>query len=136
MPFFSRPPITRSKPRRRREDGDALPTLSFDVESVEFVPAGEEIGLLRLAGRWVAPAERVLHEVSLVAADGGELTHVQPLPDPSGSVPTAAPDGRAWRAAFSMNTAVALGESSAFMLRVGAEESVRLPRPGDMPEIE
>ncbi len=134
MTLFPRSPISRSEPRRRRNDGGEVSTLSFDVTSLEFVPAGEELGLLRLSGRWTAPDVCVLHDVVLVAAAGADETEIAPLPDPSGSLPTATPDGESWRAAFSIRTALAVGDSTEFALRVDGHETIRLPRPGELPE--
>ena len=135
MPLFPRSPISRSEPRRRHDDGDELRTLSFDVESLEFVAAGEELGLLRLAGRWTAPIDRVLADVVLVASAAGESREIAPLPDVNGSLPVATPDGEAWRGAFSLSTALALDEAAEFRLRAGENETIRLPRPGELPEV-
>lgn len=129
MPIFSRS----HRPARRRDDGDEVRTLSFDVESFEFVPAGEGVGLVRLWGRWIAPVDRALEDVTLVAEVGSHAVDVKPLPDLQASVPLATPAGTDWRAAFSVSSELALNEAAEFALAVEGER-VPLPRLGDLPE--
>ena len=126
MPFFSR-----NNHRRRRDDADEIRTLAFEVDSLEFIPAGDEVGLLRLSGLWIAPVDRVLDAVSLVASVGGHEVDVTPLPDPEGMTPLATPAGEPWRAAFSMSSELAQSDLAEFALSIGDGERIDLPRPGE-----
>src|SRR5918911_1970700 len=100
MPFFPRSSSKRSARRRRGDGPDARP-LAFDVETVEFVPAGDDLGLLRLTGCWSAPLERVVPApIELEIERDGEPVRIEPLPDPTAGPAIAGPHGEPWRAAF------------------------------------
>jgi hypothetical protein len=105
--------------------------LSFEVESFEFISAGEEMGLLRVAGRWVAPLDRDLHGVVLVATQNGTPVELNPLPDLEATSPLATPAGHPWRAAFSAGSELVESELTEFALAVHGGERVHLPRPGE-----
>lgn len=126
MPFFSR-----SKNHHRRDDADEIRTLAFEVDSLEFFSAGDDVGLLRLSGLWIAPVDRVLDAVSLVAAVNGHEVEVAPLPDPEGATPLATPAGEPWRAAFSMSSELAQSPVTELALVVRDGERIDLPRPGE-----
>src|SRR5438105_14767032 len=102
MPFFARSPLRKlsRKQARRRTEADGIRALTFDLETLEFVAAGDDLGLLRVAGRWTAPAWRSLQDVVLVIQRGEDALELQPLPDVEGAEPLASPDGESWRAAY------------------------------------
>ena len=132
MPFFPRSPLSRSeRPGRRQDNAGEVSLLSFDVESFEFIPAGEEMGLLRVVGQWVAPVDRDLHEIRLIASQDGTLVELTPLPDLEGASPLATPVGHPWRAAFSAGSELVESELTEFALAVHGGERVHLPRPGE-----
>jgi hypothetical protein len=90
---------------------------AFRVETFEYVDAGPELALLRLAGRWAAghpPGGLVL-----VAVAGGERVELPPLPAPP------AAEG-VWRAAFSVDADLL---DAAFELEPPVGEPIPLPAP-------
>lgn len=127
MPFFPRS-RSNSDDRRRGEDGDAGRAASFEVESLEFVQASDELGLMRLAGRWYAPVDAALQDIMLVVTRGTETLSLAPLPDLKGVAPVASPAGEPWRGAFKMPVEAAEDRRAELMLRAGDEVRVQLPR--------
>src|SRR5436305_5267343 len=119
-----------SRPARRRED-DGVVAVEFDLESLEFVRATDEVGLLRVGGRWFAPAGKVLGEIVLSVARGPEATAHRPLPDPEGVAPIASPTGDEWHGAFTMSAELAEDPRAEFFLRAGEEAHMELPPPGE-----
>jgi chromosome segregation ATPase len=133
MPFFSRSDRPDSAPRRRREDGDRDGRLSFEVETLEFVPAGDGLGLLRLSGTWSADPERLVPApVEMEIERDGESVRVPVLPDPSMPEAVAMPRGEHWRGAFMADAELAQDPRSDFALVAGDEVIAGLPRPGDI----
>jgi hypothetical protein len=134
MPFFPRSPLRQPSLRddgRRRDDSGGVRALVFELEDFEFVESGGELGLLRMAGRWLADEHRAVPDVLLTVERGGELIELEPLPDPNGTAPRATPAGEPWRGAFSMPVELAADPHSRFALAAGDETPVTLPRPGE-----
>jgi hypothetical protein len=127
MSLFPRP--RSSRPARRRED-DGVAGVEFQLDGLEFVCATDEVGLLRVSGRWFAPASRVLDEVVLFVARGPETTAHRPLPAPDGVAPIASPTGGEWHGAFTMSAELAEHPRAEFFLRAG-DAHMELPRPGE-----
>lgn len=116
---------------RRREDAGGVRALVFELEDYEFVRAGDDLGLLRMAGRWLADAPRVVPDVLLTVERDGDLVEIAPLPDPNGADPRATPAGEPWRGAFTIPVELAVDPRSRFALAAGDEMPVALPRPGE-----
>src|SRR2546423_1620778 len=133
MTLFSR--SSSSKQGRRRND-DGVTGIEFELETIEFVRASDDTGLLRMAGRWFAPANRLLDEVVLSVVLGPETLELRPLPDLSGVGRVASPAGEDWRAAFMMNAQVAEDPRAEFVLSAGEDGQVALPRPGEWEEAQ
>ena len=108
-----------------------MSAVEFELEGLEFVRATDDVGLLRVSGRWFAPASRVFDEIFLSVARGPETSPHRPLPDPEGVAPIASPAGGPWHGAFTMSTELAEDPRAEFFLRAGADIHVELPRPGE-----
>jgi hypothetical protein len=137
MPFFPRSQLWRTgrdHDARRREDADGDRALSFELDAYEFVQASDEMGLLRVAGRWVADVDRALEDIALTVDRDGELLQLAPLPDLYGTAPLATPAGETWRGAFTVDVELVEDPRSEFALSAGDEASVALPRPGEWPD--
>src|SRR5438132_6889350 len=134
MPFFARSPLRKlsRKQARRRAEAEGIRALTFELEMLEFVAAGDELGLLRVAGRWTAPAWRSLQDIALVIRGGEDTIELQPLPDPEGAVPLASPDGEPWRAAYTASAELIEDPDVELALIADDDEApVAIPRPGD-----
>ena len=105
--------------------------VEFELEGLEFVRATDEVGLLRVSGRWFAPANRVLDEIVISVARGPETSAHRALPDPDGVAPIASPAGGEWHGAFTMSAELAEDPRAEFFLRAGADAHMELPRPGE-----
>src|SRR3954452_19668244 len=101
---------------------------TFEVQTFEQVPAGPGTVLLRIAGRWVGTARERLPPPLLLVDDGRRTHRLSPLPGPDDSAPMVAPEGLAWRAAFTAPTELIAGRT-AFALEAGRAGIVDLPRP-------
>jgi hypothetical protein len=99
-------------------------TVELELEYFELVDTGNEMTLLRLAGRWVGVDPRRLERPSLVLNAGGSLRRLPALPDNGGR---AGGPGTLWRAAFGAPTSLAKTGSAQYSLDVGLR--VDLPRP-------
>jgi hypothetical protein len=128
MPFF---PRSRRGGRGRRREDDGLHAVVFELESLEFVQASDDVGLLRVGGRWIAPASRALGDMVLTVHRDTEVHELAPLPDMNGAAPVASPAGEEWRGAFTMAVEVAQDPRSEFALAAGDDGEVALPRPGE-----
>jgi hypothetical protein len=115
----------------RRRDDDGVESLVFELESVEFVQASDDLGLLRVIGRWVAPFDIALGDIVLNASRGTETLELQRLPDLGGVAPLASPAGEEWRGAFTVPVDVALDPRLELVLVAGEDAAVVLPRPGE-----
>jgi hypothetical protein len=115
----------------RRRDDDGVESLEFELESVEFVQASDDLGLLRVTGRWVAPFDIPLGDIVLNASRGTETLELQRLPDLGGVAPLASPDGEEWRGAFTVPVDIALDPRLELVLVAGEEGAIALPRPGE-----
>src|SRR5438552_4104341 len=134
MPFF---PRSRSrKHRSRRHEDDGVRAVSFELESLEFVAASDEVGLLRVAGRWVAPADRALSDIVLVLTRDSETLEIPPLPDLEGAAPVASHYGEAWRGAFTLAVEMIEDPRCELVLVAGKDARAPLPRPGEEAEPE
>src|SRR5687768_18563311 len=119
MPFFSR--SERNEPARDRG-------ISFDVDSFEFGPAGDGLGLLRLTGVWGGD-EAVPPPIEVEIERDGDSVRLTVLPDPS--VPDPA-SGAEWRGAFMVDDAeLALDPRADFALVAGGEVVAGLPSPAE-----
>src|SRR6187455_861008 len=99
-------------------------TAELELEYFELVDTGNDMTLLRLAGRWVGVDPRRLERPSLVLNAGGSLRRLPALPDNGGR---AGGPGTLWRAAFGVPTSLAKTGSAHYSLDVGLR--VDLPRP-------
>jgi hypothetical protein len=99
-------------------------TVELELEYFELVDTGNDMTLLRLAGRWVGVDPRRLERPSLVLNAGGSLRRLPALPDNGGR---AGGPGTLWRAAFGAPTSLAKTGSAQYSLDVGLR--VDLPRP-------
>jgi hypothetical protein len=131
MPFFPR--SRKSGSGRRRED-DGVLAVAFDLDSLEFVQASDDIGLLRVGGRWVAPVSRALGDITLVLDRDTETLEIPPLPDMNGVAPVASPAGEEWHGAFTISVEVAEDPRTEFVLRASDDAEILLPRPGEWDE--
>ena len=131
MAFFKR---QRGRGRRREDDGTHA--VTFELDDLEFVRASDELGLLRVGGRWHAPFVRPLGAIVLVARRGDEVLELVPLPDLNGVAPIASPAGEGWRGAFTMGADVVEDPRLELTLVADDDASVELPRPGDADEEE
>jgi hypothetical protein len=98
--------------------------VELELEYFELVDTGNEMTLLRLAGRWAGVDPRTLERPSLVLNAGGSLRRLPALPDNGGR---AGGPGTLWRAAFGAPTSLAKTGSARYSLDVGLR--VDLPRP-------
>jgi hypothetical protein len=98
--------------------------VELELEYFELVDTGNEMTLLRLAGRWAGVDPRSLERPSLVLNAGGSLRRLPALPDNGGR---AGGPGTLWRAAFGAPTSLAKTGSAQYSLDVGLR--VDLPRP-------
>jgi hypothetical protein len=121
----------RSRKGGRRREDDGVDAIAFELETVEFVQASAELGLLRVVGRWVAPVNVPLGEIVLNASRGTETLELQRLPDLSGVAPLASPRGEEWRGAFTVPVDVALDPRLELVLVAGEDAAIDLPRPGE-----
>src|SRR2546423_10616448 len=133
MPFF---PRSRRSGRGRRREDDGLHAVVFELESLEFVQAGEDVGLLRVGGRWIAPASRALGDMILTVRRDTEVLEIAPLPDMNGAAPVASPAGEEWRGAFTMAVEIAEDPRSEFALAAGSDGEGALPRPGEWGQLQ
>jgi hypothetical protein len=123
--------FNRSRNGGRRREDDGVEAVGFELEAVEFVQASDEIGLLRVVGRWIAPFDLPLGEIVLNASRGTETLELQRLPDLGGVAPLASPEGEEWRGAFTVPVDVALDPRLELVLVAGEEAAIELPRPGE-----
>jgi hypothetical protein len=133
MPFFPR--SRKSGSGRRRED-DGVEAITFELESLEFVQASDEVGLLRVGGTWFAPVSRALADIVLSVDRDTERLELAPLPDMNGVAPVASPAGEEWRGAFTMTVEVAEDPRTEFALVAGGDGEVALPRPSEWDEMQ
>jgi hypothetical protein len=133
MPFF---PRSRRGGRRRRREDDSVHAIGFELDSLEFVQASDELGLLRVGGRWVAPVSRALGEMILTVRRDTETLALLPLPDMNGVAPVASPAGEEWRGAFTMTVELADDPRTEFALLAGDDAAIALPRPGEWDELQ
>ena len=131
MPFFPRP---RSEPDTRRREDDGAGAIGFELDALEFVPADDDLGLLRVGGHWVAPVSRALPDIVLAVTRDSETLELTPLPDINGVGPVASPDGEEWRGAFMMAAELADDPRVELVLVAGEDARVELPRPGELEE--
>ena len=98
--------------------------VELELEYFELVDTGNDMTLLRLAGRWAGVDPRRLERPSLVLNAGGSLRRLPALPDNGGR---AGGPGTLWRAAFGAPTSLARSGSAQYSLDVGLR--IDLPRP-------
>jgi hypothetical protein len=128
--------FNRSRKGGRRRDDDGVESIAFELEAVEFVQASDDIGLLRVVGRWLAPFDMPLSDIVLNASLGTETLELQRLPDLGGVAPLASPRGEEWRGAFTVPVDVALDPRLELVLTAGEDAEIALPRPGEAPAVE
>jgi hypothetical protein len=133
MPFF---PRSRRSGRGRRREDDGVHAVTFELENLEFVQASDELGLLRVGGRWFAPVSRALGDMMLTVRRDTEILELAPLPDMNGVGPVASPAGEVWRGAFTMTVEAAEDPRTEFALAAGGDGEVALPRPGEWDEAQ
>ena len=90
--------------------------VEVELEYFELVDTGNDMTLLRLAGRWAGVDPRSLERPSLVLNAGGSLRRLPALPDNGGR---AGGPGTLWRAAFGAPTSLAKTGSARYSLDVG-----------------
>lgn len=97
------------------------------LERFEYIAATPSTALLRLSGRWRAPASWRPAQPTLLLREGPRTAAFEPLPIP-GTSPAAA--GRqTWRSAFGVP--LARVHTGAFYLKPGAGHAIALPAPRD-----
>ena len=133
MPFFPR--SRKSGSRRRRED-DGVHAIAFELHTLDFVQASDDLGLLRLGGRWFAPVSRALGDMILTVRCDTETVALTPLPDMNGVAPVASPAGEEWRGAFTLAVELAEDPRTEFVLVAGDDAAIVLPRPGEWDELQ
>ena len=121
----------RSRKRGRRREDDGVRAVSFELATLEFVQASDEVGLLRVGGHWFAPCNRDLERVVLTVERDSETLEIEPLPDMNAASPIASPAGEEWRVAFTLAVEVADDPRSKLALVSGSDVRVALPRPGE-----
>jgi hypothetical protein len=126
MAFF-----TRSRKGGRRREDEGMHAVGFELSTFEFVQASDELGLLRIGGRWLAPVDRVLDQVVLTIKRDSESIEIEPLPDMNAAAPLASRAGEEWRGAFTMSVEVAEDPRAELALVAGSDVRVALPRPGE-----
>lgn len=105
------------------------PVARFELTSIEHVPAGPDVALVRVAGLWRS-AEPVELFAPHLLVDGGEgPKRIRPLPAPDGAGPKAGPQPDAWRAAYPVPAGLVSARGTSFALDAGAAGTVDLPRP-------
>jgi hypothetical protein len=132
MAFFPR--SRKDGPDRRRED-DGVRGVAFELESLEFVQAGDELGLLRVGGRWFAPVSQALGDMTLAVRRATEALELEPLPDMNGVAPVASPEGEEWYGAFPMTVEIAEDPRTEFALVAADDAEVAIPRPGEWDQL-
>ena len=133
MPFF---PRSRRPDHDRRRTEEGVHAVEFELETLEFVAAGSEVGLLRVGGRWYAPSARALGDIVLHVHRDSQSLEVEPLPDLNGVAPIASPDGEEWHGAFTMSAEVAEDPRTELALGSGSDAEVALPRPGEWERLQ
>ena len=133
MPFF---PRSRKNGRRRRREDDGVRVVAFDLDTLEFVQASDDVGLLRVGGCWTAPASRALGDIVLLIDRGEDVVELSPLPDLNGVAPVASPSGEAWRGAFTIAVDLIDDPRAELALVAGSDARVDLPRPGEWAEMQ
>ncbi|HKP92006.1 MAG TPA: hypothetical protein VJT75_18705 [Thermoleophilaceae bacterium] len=128
--------FNRSRKGGRRREDEGVEAIAFELEVVEFVQASDELGLLRVVGRWLAPVDVPLGDIVLNASRGSETLELQRLPDLGGVAPLASPQGVEWKGAFTVPVDVALDPRLELVLVAGEDAAVALPRPGETVEPE
>jgi hypothetical protein len=123
--------FNRSRKGGRRREDEGVEAIGFELDAVEFVQASNDLGLLRVVGRWVAPVDLPLGEIVLNASRGSETLELQRLPDLGGVAPLASPQGEEWRGAFTVPVDVALDPRLELVLVAGEDAAIDLPRPGE-----
>jgi hypothetical protein len=136
MALISRSSRFGRRSRRRREDGDGLRSLAFEIDGYEYIQASDELGLLRIAGRWLSPADRALGDIALVVDRDGETSEFSPLPDLHSVAPVASPAGEPWRAAFTVSVELLEDRRSELGLAVPDEPRIALPRPDEWADVQ
>jgi hypothetical protein len=135
MPFFARSPLRKlgrsPAEGRRRGEAEGVSALAFDLDTLELVPVDSEVGLLRVAGRWTAPAVRPLQEIVLSLSVDGNTLNLHPLPDLGGAAPLASPDGEPWRGAYTVRMDLVEDPHAQLALIADREAPVAIPRPSD-----
>ncbi len=101
----------------------------FDIERFERVDASSGTVLLRVAGRWHAPARDRLSAPELLLDVGGHVRNLRPLPTPDDLRPTCGPDPPMWRAAYSAPADVVASPGASYLLSTDGVV-VELPIPG------
>jgi hypothetical protein len=128
--------FNRSRKGGRRREDEGVEAVAFELETVEFVQASDDLGLLRVVGRWVAPVDVPLGDIVLEARRGPEAVELQPLPDLGGIAPLASPEGVEWRGAFTAPVDLAKDPRLELVLVAGEDAAVVLPRPGEVESTE
>jgi hypothetical protein len=124
--------FNRSRKGGRRREDEGVEAIAFELETIEFVEASDDLGLLRVVGRWLAPFDFPLGDIVLNASLGSETLELQRLPDLGGVAPLASPEGEEWRGAFTVSADVALDPRLELVLVAGEDAAVALPRPGEV----
>ena len=128
--------FNRSRKGGRRREDEGVEAIAFELETVEFVEASDDLGLLRVVGRWFAPYDLPLEDIVLNASLGTETLELQRLPDLGGVAPLASPEGEEWRGAFTVPVDTALDPRLELVLVAGEDATVALPRPGEIEDVD
>ena len=102
----------------------------LEVECFEHVPAGRELALLRLEGRYRSKLARPLLDAALLVDDGLAIHRHAPLPESYELRPGAADDDWLWRSAFAVSLAALEDEETTFSVEVAPNLVLEVGRPG------
>ena len=101
----------------------------LQVERFEHVPAGRELALLRLEGRYRSKLARPLLDAALLVDDGLAIHRHSPLPASDSLRPAARDDDWLWRSAFAVSVAALEDEETTFSIEVAPNLVLDLGRP-------
>jgi hypothetical protein len=100
------------------------------VEQFEHVPAGRELALLRLEGRYRSKLARPLLDAALLVDDGLAIHRHAPLPASHELRPAASDDEWLWRSAFAISVAALEDEETSFAVEIAPNLVLEIGRPG------
>ena len=101
----------------------------LEIERFDHVPAGRELALLRVEGRYRSRLARPLLDAALLVDDGLAIHRHAPLPESDDLRAGAEDDNWLWRSAFAVSVAALEDEETTFQIEVAPGIMVELGRP-------